>query len=573
MLIFLTKAVIDLLSDNMKLSIYIEQQLKNFKLPYCFEDKQTIDRQKIIKRINYYKRDKFLECEDNEAIFYNIISTRVPHFKKNIIINIKELYPEGRGEYNQFQSWITKVRFRKWARDTFFSNDLDTLATHLTDYGECVLKISQTEDGKDILPCNLRMIHFDRTVEFQHSDKIEVHELTEMQIRKKSDVWNNIDDIIENGEVVNEDGVKKYRLYEFWGHYKEDDTAKLKFIHRIITGSGDKEIEVFDFKDAKEDKPIYYYFKLNEERIGLYERLFILQELTNKRVNQNDEAQAIASLLLLRSNDPNTKGNVLRDAISGQIVNSSDLEQIGIDNRALNGYLAELSIIEQQADKLCMTPEVITGQDMPSGTPFRSTAALINKAVKAFVSVRTNIAGTIIQMLEKEIFPFVVKNWDNEFLEIADNDNDIMEYDKRVSKYLLNDWVSQVRNNTGRFPSMEKIEEKKVLILQSFEDNGRRIFIDKGFFNWDYGFIYNATNEIEDRSQQNDVMTNLLNIKVNSPAMANDPLFRQMAEKNGVSAVKISQEQIQELMQSKEPGQPVKLKNTPDKLMSSIDSA
>ena len=557
----------------MKLSEFITQQLEAFKKPYLFEENSKIDRQAIIKRINFYKRDKYVECSDDNAIFWNICTTRRPHFKKNIIINIKDLYPEGRGDYNQFQSWVTKIRFRKWARDDNFSGDLDSLAGGVTDFGEFVLKVTPNGKDKDVKPCNLRMIHFDRTTDFEFSDKIEIHELTEAQIRKKEGVWNNIDKVIKNAEVVNKDGqgTKKYRLYEFWGNYKSDEDAKPVFVHRIISGSGDKETEAFDFKKDKEDKPIYYYFKLNDELIGLYERLFKLQELMNKRVNQNDEAQAIASLLLLRSNDPNTKGNVLRDAISGQIFNTSDLEQIGIDNRALNGYLSEMMAIEAQADKLCITPEVITGQDMPSGTPFRSTAAMINKAVKAFKGIRTNIANNIIKMLEKEIFPAVTKKWDDEFMEIADSDSDIMEYDRRVGQYLLNGWVADIKKQTGFFPSMIEIDKKKREMTQRFEDKGRRIYLNKGFFNWDFGFIYNATNEIEDRDQQNDVMNNLLAIKAGNPAMANDPLFKQMAEKNGVSAVKISQEQIQELREGAQNMPKVSQKE--DKLMSAIDSA
>ena len=66
-------------------------------------------------------------------------------------------------------------------------------------------------------------------------------------------------------------------------------------------------------------------------------------------------------------------------------------------------------------------------------------------------------------------------------------------------------------------------------------------------------------------------MNNLLAIKAGNPAMANDPLFRQMAEKNGVSAIKISQEQIQELRAGAQ-GMP-KVPQKEDKLMSVIDSA
>ena len=561
----------------MNISSHIENQIEAFKRPYKRNDGDMYDRYGVIHRINAYNHNKYVECTDESAIFWNICTPQIPHFKKNILLHIKDFYPEGRGDYNQFQSWVTKVRFRKWARDTELVDDLDELAEGLTTSGEHIWKVNSAKGEKDIMSCDLSRFYFDRTVGIDNSDKIEVHELTEAQIRAKEGAWDYIDEIIENAEKVNEDdkGMIKYKIYEFTGWVKETDDAKLEHIHAFVAGKGDKEIIAFKEPGDKSNTK-YYHFKLNKDLNGIFERLFDLQELANKRVNQNDEAQTIASLLLLRTNDPNTSGNILRSAMSGDIINSIDLEQIPIDNRALSAFLNEMAFIEQQASKLCMTPEVITGEDTPSGTPFRSLATLANRAMKAFKSIRNRIGAQVSAILVDDIFPSVVKGWEDQFMEIADDDNDIREFERRALKFRLNEWIKQQKEETGGYPSQAQIEDEKQNIIQDFEENGRRIKIEKGFFNWDFGFIYNSTNEVEDRAQQNDVMNNLLQYKMSNPAIANDPLFRQLAEKNGISAVKLSQEELQQLAPQMQPtGQSAGLpKITPkqDKLLAQVDS-
>ena len=542
----------------MKLSEHILKQIEVFTRPYKFEEGQEINRYEDIKRIFLYRRDKFMSCQDNKAIFWQLAAQRHPHFKKNILPSIKDFYPEGRGEYNYFQAWLTKVMYRRWARETGLVHDVESLCSYLTDFGEAVWKKTPKGGEKDLAVCDLRRIFFDRTVLFEYSDKIEVHELTKAQLYEKDDVWKGIKEITKEKET------DKYKIYEFEGWFAEE--GKPKKIHSFVYGQGDKQKILFE-EPVKDDKSLYQYFKLNDELIGIYQRLFVLQELANRRVNQNDEAQQIASLLILKSANPTVSGNVLQDAINGQIVNDPTLDQVRIDNRAISAFAQEILMIEAQADKLCMTPEVITGSDLPSGTPFRSMAVLTNKAVSAFKSIRTKIAEQISETLVNDIFPDITKKWENQIVEISDDEGDIREYNNSVGRYLLNKWMTEEKDKNGFFPTTREMEAKKQQIAESFDREGRKIKIEKDFFNWKFGMIYNHSNEIEDRAQMNDTMNNLLQYKMANPAIANDPLFRQLAEKNGVSAFKMTTEELQGLQPQAVP----QVKPEKDKLMNAVD--
>ena len=89
---------------------------------------------------------------------------------------------------------------------------------------------------------------------------------------------------------------------------------------------------------------------------------------------------------------------------------------IGIDNRAFTILLNELQVIEGQADRLSLTPDIVQGEQSPSGVPFRSLAVVANAAKSAFKSTRDRIAAGIEDILRDEILPAEIKNWNKEEL-------------------------------------------------------------------------------------------------------------------------------------------------------------
>jgi hypothetical protein len=554
----------------MTIAAYIEKKFEAFKQPYKFEENVLIDRYADIHRIYSYRRDKYVNCDDDKAIFWQLATpTRRNSFKKNILPATKDFYPEGMGKRNQFNALITKLSFRTWARESGFVYDKSDLCEYLTDFGEAVWKITPKEDEKDVACCDLRRIFFDRTVPFDKSDKIEAHEFTVNDLWKKDGIWENVAEVVEHAVNNDENGMGKFKIYEFEGWHNENEYAKPEKMHYFVYKCGDNEKILFEEK-LKEEETNYVYFKLNDELWGVFQRMFVLQELCNRRVNQNDEAQQIASLLLLRTANPNVSGNVLQDAVSGQIVPDSTLEQIGIDNRAISAFAQEMMMFEVQADRLCMTPDVITGSDLPSGAPFRSLATLSNKATSAFKDIRTLIAEGINNVLVERIFPTITRQWEDKFLQISDDDNDIKEFDNAVVERLVYKWAMEMKESQGRIPTWEEWQTKKQDIVENLDKEGRQIYVDKGFFNFRFGMTYNHSNEIEDRAQQNDTLNNLLQYKMSNPAISNDPLFRQLAEKNGVSATKLSQEEIQQLQP--ETANVPNIRPKQDSLMSQVDS-
>ncbi len=468
---------------------------------------------------------------------------------------------------------MLNVKYKKWATQHGFALTLNDLSEGVATYGTIVWKVVEGKDGKYIEECDFNNLYYDPLVKnINDSNIIEKHELTraEIQAHYPKINWNEFKHRAEQVGADRKQLSDKWIVWEFTGYEKEAN----KFVHKIVAGAGDDEMTLFS-EPFDPEKPRYFDFHVHRYkgrhlRIGIYERLFSLQERINELVNQNAETTAISSLLLLRTTDPNTRGNVLQGAISGQIITSSDLEQVPMDNRNLSSFLQEMALIEAQATKLCLTPEVISGESLPSHTPFRSMAALTNAAKSAFKNTRDRLGVTITKILMDYILPDQVKKWNRgEIIEIMDNTEDINYFDQVTINHRLNQWLEQkFANNQTVLP--EEQEQFKQSILKDMETGGRKLKIEKGFFNFEFGFTMNPTGENADRDQQNDVYFNALQFAMNAPYIVEHPLYRQYLEINGIPPFKMTKEQLMQQQENVSNFQPTSGKK--DSLMSKIDT-
>jgi hypothetical protein len=367
---------------------------------------------------------------------------------------------------------------------------------------------------------------------------------------------------------VLEEDQHNYEIWEFYGYYGEED-EKPEYKHVIGYGFGDDFVELWSENVDKYDCP-YEDFHIGEYngrwmRVGVVERLFKLQERVNQLVNQNAQASEIASLLLMKSGSPDMIGNVLEQAVNGQIIPDETLEQIGISNTGLNNFLAELQLIENQADKICLTTNIVQGETSPSNSTFRGIAVENANAVTAFRDIKQNIFEKIADILMDYIFPEVVKDWNHKnIIEMAEDDADVEEYTKALQRKAQIDYLLANEGNVVT-------PEIKARILDRIEDQikqtGRSVKIPEKFFNFKWGFKMMPTDETVNKSVMNDIMFNALQIQNANPASTATPLFRQYLENNNISWWKLTPEQKQELQQL-ESGRKLPEPKEPDKLLS-----
>ena len=539
---------------------------------YYFNQYETLE------RINLYINNRYQE-RDNDAIFWNLANTRITHFAKNIDLDTKDLYPFGVGETSFLQVYILKQKFYAWLEENRMAIGLNDMSEGIATYGSAIFKLTDNE----LQEVKLTNIFFDPTVKTVRDTLVtELHYFTPYQLKKRRGDWDDVEKVLEEEpekDPTNEQKEEVYEIWERWGEVelKEDSW---EYMHYIGYGQGEKEIILFEEKSTAKEMP-YYDFHIGKYRgrwlrVGVVERLFDLQVRVNQLVNQNAAASEIASLLLLRTQNGEMLGNVLQQVENGQIIQSEDLQQIGLTNTGLNQFITELQQIEGKADELCLTPKILQGDVTPSGTPFRSVAVISNAAKSTFRYIKERIGETLGYILKEEIMPGLVKNWNKEdIIEIAGGEEDIRYFDKQVKKAMK--WKTFVNNVLeGREVTQQQMMEVEKVFDEQIEGKGRKVRIPDGFFNFKYGIRTNITGESVDKGQRNDAYFNALQMIQVNPAIVDVPLFKQYLQENGIDWWKLTPEIKQELQQAQQatqgggPNQPIG--QGTDKLLGSVDT-
>ena len=513
-----------------------------------------------IERIDCYINNRYYNREDDDTLFWNISNHRITHFAKLLSPDTKDFMPYGVGSLNHFQSWALRKNVTNWFDEQKFYQTLNDVSEGQATYGSQLWKKVKEKGVKKFKEVKLTNACFDQSVEnIEDADGVvERHYLSNKQIRDKEGIWENTD------ELLKEENKGKTEVWEFTGYVDGE------YKHIIGYGFGDDYIKLWE-EDLEECPYIDFHlgkYRGRWLRVGVVERLFQLQARVNQLVNQNAEATEIASLLLLKSAQPDMIGNVLEQAVNGQIIPDETLQQIGISNTGLNQFITEIQLIEQHADKLCLTPEIVQGEGSPSNTTFRGQALENRAAVSAFRDYKQNLLEKIADVLMEFIFPDVVKGWSHDkMIDMAEDDVDIEEYIKALTrkqelKYLLAD-VGNVVTPDIKKAILKRVEDQVM-------NEGGKVEIPKDFFNFKWGFKMMPTNETVDKQARNDTYFNSLNMAIANPAIVDVPAFQQYTEDNGISSWKLKPAQRQALQQANEQAQGRQLpeRKEPDQLLS-----
>ena len=567
-----------MISDEVQKVItnYVSRSVEIVDSKYQFNQYDTI------RRIYLYVNDEFWNNVPEDTIFWNISTPRIPHFAKNIDLDTKNLAPIGVGSLSMVQSFILKTKFKKWVRDNNLAIQLNDMSDSLATFGSTVVKVNRKT--KEVEECDLRNLYFNPTVKsIRDANIVEKHYLNETELRAKKDVWDNVEKVIDKGidDDPKKDSVRNFELWEYSGEVEVEGDMVYK--HIIGSGEGDDEVILFE-EELKREDCLYYDFHASKYkgrwlRVGVVERLFKLQAQANSVVNQNAEARTIASLLLLQTSNPDIEGNVLKQAESGDIINDDTLKQVGLDNRAFNVLLGELQQIEMKADKLCMTPDVVTGEKLPSGTTFRGQAQLTNAAKSAFKDAQDRLGAQLEVLLRNEILPQIKKDFrKEEIIEIAGNEEDIEQFDKLIFNRKVKRMLERFKAGELKIDSEEelakKISEIQRQVTEELEQNGRKVRLEKDWLDIEWDIKFNITNESEDKEQTNNAYFNAIQFMISNPNLINTPIMKQYLENNGISWWRVKPSRVQELQGQQgqqQEGQQAPEPKQPDKLMSLIN--
>ena len=562
----------------MNISSIVYKEIDSYKTSTWTVNGVPYSQYNTVDRISKYINSQFIGCDDPNAFFWNISNSRRVLFAKSIDMDTKDFQMFGIGKTNYFQSWVLNALFKNWARNNGFTMTLDETTEATASYGSSVWKKSKENNKTVLKECSLKNLYFCPVVKnIIDTPVVELHYLTEGQIRKKYP--EQAKDILMAADKAKGDDQKEvdsYEIWERWGEYEEDDNFTYR--HFIGAGKGEEEVIILDetISTDSEGKPTdfpYYDFHLGRFegrwlRIGVVERLFVLQERANTLVNQNAIITELASLPLFITSDSETSGNVLMSAVPGQVVTSSDLRQMPINNLVFNQFIAELEKIERQADELCFINESISGETPPSGVPFRSVAVSSNAAKSTFKYIKASIGEKMAMVLKKEIIPEFIKTFKKEnIIDIKEVDADIRMFDD-ILLSAERDKRNKEKIKAGVAYTLEDDEALKKDIAETVKREGRKIKLEPDFFNLEWGIEMNATGDVVDKNTMNASIDSAIQDMIAAPAVVNTPIYQQKLENNGIPPFRLSVEEQMAIAGSTSSVPPAQ---TPDKLSQMIN--
>ena len=449
----------------------IEKEIKSY-----LEDKIEIfegynfSQYNLIKRIVYYQNQVYpkgkLDSHGNYKYWFDIISPRIDSEVKNVDFDSKDISVYSEQENDYVRVLIANGFLKDWLRNTDQGEKINEVVEDGSGWGNVVWK--KIKGGYELVDLRNFYVINQTAKTLKDSVVIERHQMTQSDLRNKEGIWQNIDEVIahcggKQFSATSSDNPKEttnlyYEIFERNGEISEKalleaqgksegDENKFVLAKIVVCGlkknSGDpkKNLKYILYADKIPEMPYKEYHRGRYQgrwfRCGLIELLMDIQTRANEIGNQIARGLEWASKTIFRSSDKVIAQNVLDDLTSGDIIRSADLQQVQIRMQGLDQLIADWNRLMELADRLANSYEVVTGESLPSGTPFRLGAMLNINANKLFDFIREKLTIALTDLIEEWILPDLLTSIKaKDILRITGDD----DWLKRYYEVLINSW-------------------------------------------------------------------------------------------------------------------------------------
>ena len=383
-----------------------------------------------IKRIENYFNSRFDSGPYDEdgwpKPFFNVVRKPVQVCAKEIDLDTKDILIRSEdGDY--ITAELMAADFKQWMKDEGFAKDLNEYADLAPEYGTVVIKKVKkrlrTLDLKRLIISNVAAENLSKT------NIIETHEYTPDELRQQGWPTKEVEELIALHERIQKPFIE---VDERYGWVSEDlltpkgDPNKL--VYTLCLAGGTSLVEekpgqspeqsqlieqgiVLEHKTIASHPYREWHFSKMKNRwlgVGLVEVLFDAQVHINEVAYFKAKALHWTGLHLFQSDDETVSRNLLNDVKNGDVVKTQkdrSISVIPVEERNLAHYHSEEQRYDRLVADLTFTPDVITGEGLPSGTPARS--AMISDAnVKRFFDRKREDFGIFLrQVIIDDILP------------------------------------------------------------------------------------------------------------------------------------------------------------------------
>lgn len=450
----------------------IENEIRDyFNSVVNISENYDFSQSKLVRRVSLFENHIYptgkFDSQGNYKFWYDIITPRIDAEVKNIDFDTKNIEAYSERDIDMLPDLITNLKIKEWMRQTGQAEEINSAIEEGAGWGNIVWK--KVKGGYERVDLkNFYVIN--QTVEcLDKTPAIERHQFSQSDLREKKGSWDNIDETIvgcktdsyaatpetqskatttpyyeiyeRNGEVCLKDLKIENGEEVLEGDENEYVLAKIIASGTKSEGTGDVKIEYILFADTITDMPYKEYHRSRYKgrwfREGLYELLFDLQVRANQIGNQLAQGLEWASKIIFSSRDKLIVQNILTDLSNGDIIRTDNIQQVQVRMEGFDQLIADWNRIIALANDLANSREIVQGDSLPAGTPFRMGALLNQNANKLFDLIREKLGIPFSQMFEKWIIPELIKDLKAKEILRLTGDSDMLE---RLYQLIVDDW-------------------------------------------------------------------------------------------------------------------------------------
>jgi len=450
---------------------------------------------KTINRIYKFKNRDLSGTKLNPDLsydyYFDIISPRADSEVKNLRFDTKHILVFSQNPQKDFPVvFISNASLKSWMAENGEDDKLKAAVEEFTANGNIGFK--KVNGGYEIVDALNTYITNQKADTVDDTDIVERHEMTASQLKRMT-AWDQkkVDEVIKNlgnksftASTLTtpiETTSKRYEIFEFTGEVSEREFNLVNdnqggdehkyFLAKVVVaglrdgGTGEKYTLFAEKLNAKLSDYYIYAHRGKYEgrfwRVGMYELLFDHQIRANEIGNQLARGLEWASKVIFRSKDSKVLQNIRADLDNGDVVITEDLAQVDVRMRSLDQLIADWNRLMTDADRLSNSLEVVRGENLPSGTPFRMGLLLDQNAGKMFQLLRQKISLPYKRVFREWVIPELIKDLKGEDVFRLVGETEILD---QLREIMAESWYAQnlVRIGPHTKDIAEAIKQEKV---------------------------------------------------------------------------------------------------------------
>lgn len=489
---------------------YIKQIEEEYiSRPITIVDGYDFLQYETLRKCELYSNSKFVSGDKDslgrKKRFFNIVNGKKDIAKRATDLDTKDIKLTTDEPDDFTRVYILQKKIKNWMEESGFARFLNNAGETRPKYGGVIAKKTESKGKMKIDVVEWRNIITDQT-DIENGFIIEKHFYTPSKLSKMKGIWDNVDEAIElatdskrqaNGNEVKTPG-KYVEIYEFHGDIPEayikeggDENEYVRYM--IICAGATKSNERGEKYDSSivlfqaEEKEIPYKY-LAWDKVpgralgkGIIEEGFEAQEGVNDAKMKELMAMELASKIIYKTDDNKLGNNALTQMDNGHVIKLSkgtDFNQVNTMSSSVPAFENLVAAWEAQYKSATSTFDALSGESLPSGTPYRLGAILNTEAGSIFDYRREEFGIWVGEIMEDWVLPYVlkgVKNGDTFFAEFSPDEL------KKIDEAFISKHIAQMiieENMQGRFVPNELILQEMDKMKESLRATGGHRFLE-----------------------------------------------------------------------------------------------